>query len=110
MKIKTTKKSIKESYAKVYSIGYCNLAWLLKYEYPFAYSTRVEGWACDYYKVGNVIISTGYSPIGSKVSYGLQTKYNDMARIIVCDWDKTHEQKKDLVENLINDFMKELEG
>jgi hypothetical protein len=110
MKIKTTKKSIKESFSKVYSVSYCNLQWLLNYTEPFAYSTRKEGWACDYYRIGDVVISTGYAPIGSSVSYELQKKYDDMARDIVCDNEATCEQKRDLVENLINDFLKELEG
>jgi len=83
MKIKVTRKSIKEKYSKIIRVGYCNLQWLLNYEYAFAYSTRSEGWACDYYKVGDTIISTGYAPIGDIERYDRARLYDDMARNVV---------------------------
>ena len=53
MKLKTTKKQIKENTHKdnLIAIGYCSLHRLLKFKYPFAYSTGVYGWACDYYEL-----------------------------------------------------------
>lgn len=79
MKLKTTKKEIRQGYSKIIRVGYCDLQHLLTYRSPFAYSTRVEGWACDYYDVNGVCISTGYSPIGQKVDYDIIKKYDTMS-------------------------------
>ena len=65
-KIKATKKAMKESYNTIITIGYCNAQYLLQYENEIAYSARSEGWACDYYDINNVLISTGYAPLESK--------------------------------------------
>lgn len=107
MKIKTTKKSIRESGNPVYKIGYCNAQWLLKYQEPFAYSTGAEGWACDYYLVGNVIISTGYAPIGKAVDYEMLREYDDKARKIACG-SMSWAQAREAVETLLNEFVENL--
>ena len=96
MKYKTTKKAIREMGDPVYCVGYANLQNLFRFVDPFAYSTRAEGWACDYYSVGNVIISTGYSPIGRKTDYKLCREYDK--------W----EQQRDQLENLIEEFVEKL--
>jgi len=80
MKIKTTKKAIKNSGQKILKVGYCDLQYLLQGKNPFAYSTRVEGWACDYYEINDIIISTGYAPIGDQVDYNIIKKYEALAR------------------------------
>lgn len=108
MKTLVTRKSIKNSYNKVISIGYCNLCYLLKYEHPFAYSTRVEGWACDYYSIDGVVISTGYAPIGDKISFDLQHHYNESARNIVCNLSMSLEEKQAKVNDLLKEFLKEV--
>jgi hypothetical protein len=105
MKKPVTKKSIKNQYSKVLSIGYCNLSYLLDFENPFAYSTRVEGWACDYYNIDGVVISTGLSPIGRKVSFDLQKKYNDEARDISYNPNLSYEDKKSKVNELLKEFI-----
>lgn len=64
-KIKATKKEMRENY-RILGVGYCEMQHLLEFQQPFAYSSGVAGWLCDYYRVGGVIISTGYSPLGSK--------------------------------------------
>jgi hypothetical protein len=107
-KVRVTKKSIKESYDTILKIGYCNLQFLLKYEEPFAYSTRVEGWACDYYRINNVCISTGYDPIGQSVPYELQKRYNEEAEKIACDYSLTWEQQKEKVNALLIEFVNEV--
>lgn len=68
-KTRTTKKAIKNRYSNILALGYCELQSLLAYLRPFAYSAGVYGWACDYYRVGDAIISTGYSPIGVRAKY-----------------------------------------
>lgn len=66
IKYKTTKKAMKESYKTIIKIGYCDAQYLLKFENIIAYSTRVEGWSCDYYDIEGILISTGYAPIENK--------------------------------------------
>ena len=75
MKIKVTKKYIRENSNKIIKLHYCEAQTLLRYENPFAYSTRIYGWSCDYYDVNGVIISTGYSPIGDNVDHELISEY-----------------------------------
>ena len=99
MKLKTTKKQIKENANQLYAVGYCELDSLLKYEYPFAYSAGVYGWSCDYYQFDGVIISTGYSTIGEHCPYDLQKKYNNLAK-------KNHSRSE--MGELLQDFLKEL--
>ena len=85
MKFKTTKKAIKAGYSNIITIGYCNAQHLLYATPEMAYSTRAEGWACDYYHANNsTVISTGYSPIvGIRPSYDLVKSYDDEAAKII---------------------------
>ena len=71
MKIKVTKKSVRNNYSKIITVGYCDMQDLLRYHHAESYCTRIEGWACDNYDMGNaVVISTGYSPIdGIRLEY-----------------------------------------
>lgn len=108
MKYKTTKKAIREMGDPVYCVGYANLQNLFRFVDPFAYSTRAEGWACDYYSVGNVIISTGYSPIGRKTDYKLCREYDQKALVIWSNYNLTFEQQQEKVEALIEEFVKKL--
>lgn len=108
-KYRTTRKAIKETYgaANVYSVGYANLQHMLKYINPFAYSTRAEGWACDYYDIGKgVVLSDGYAPIGKKIDYDVMRLFDDKAREI---WDELHytdsEKCEKLIGNLVADFI-----
>ncbi len=105
MKLKTTKKAIKESGYMVLRIGYCDAQYLLRYQPEFAYSTRREGWACDYYQIGNVIISTGYAPIGKAVDYNLIREYDEKARVICCDYSLKWEDQKEAVNALLYEFI-----
>ena len=110
MKFKTTKKSIKENSYYIIKASYCLLQDLLSYENEFAYSTRTEGWACDYYDINGVIISTGYAPIESKnvnVNYKMMKSYNDKAQHIRYNTKFKYETKKRKVQSLLNEFIKE---
>ena len=94
MKLKATKKEIKQGYHKILGIGYCDLQFLLQYESPFAYSVRREGWACDYYDVDGVCISTGYSPLDTKnmtKDYELVREYDRKARDLIYKSAKVEE-------------------
>lgn len=108
MKIKTTKKSIKESYNTIIKLGYCDIQHLTRFIDPFAYSTRTEGWSCDYFEIENVCISTGYSPIGNiKPSYETSKKYNEQAEAILYS-DEVVEIKKEKINQLLKDFVNEV--
>ena len=65
IKLKATKKEMRKHWY-ILSVSYCSMQSLLKEQRPFAYSTRAEGWACDYYNVDDVLISTGYAPLSNK--------------------------------------------
>ena len=79
MKFETTKKRMRDNYHTILSLGYCKLQTLLNYESPIAYSHGVYGWSCDYYVIDNVLISTGYSPIGQDVDSKLVKEYEQKA-------------------------------
>lgn len=106
MKIKATKKEIINGTYKVLKIGYCQAQYLLQYEQPFAYSVGVYGWACDYYDIEGVIISTGYSPIGDGVNFKLLKEYEDKASRLIDDYNLEYELKKKEVEKLLKEFVK----
>lgn len=109
MKFKTTRKNMKENYSTIIKIGYCNIAYLLQYETPIAYSTRVEGWGCDYYDIDGVLISTGYAPTGNIVpSYDTCHKYNVKAESIVLSHGMNRDDKKDIVKAYLKEFIKEV--
>ena len=85
MKLRATKKEMREGYDKVLRIGYCNAQNLLWGEEPFAYSAARYGCNCHYYDVHGVLISTGYSPIeskGMKSDYGRIQEYDKRAERI----------------------------
>lgn len=109
-KFKTTKKEMKNRYDQILSIGYCDAQYLLKYESPIAYSTRSEGWACDYYDIDGVLISTGYAPLDSRNmnhDYNLIREYDQKAREIACNYDKGWEEQKEEITELLHEFINE---
>ncbi len=106
MKLKTTKKQIQNNSNKVLKIGYCELQTLLRYKNAFAYSAGSYGWACDYYEIDNVIISTGYQPIGEKVDYKLIKVYEKQAQKIAYNNDFSYDRKVQQLDNLCTNFVK----
>ena len=112
MKFKATRKAMKESYNRIAKISYCNAQFLLKYIEPIAYSTRAEGWACDYYDIKGVLISTGYAPIEPKntnCTYDIVRLYDDKARDVIYskeDWKVQAEKVNALVVEFIAEITK----
>ena len=100
MKLRTTKKQIKDQAHKLYAVGYCSIQYLLRYESPFAYSAGVYGWSCDYYNVNGVILSTGYSSIGELVNYDLIKEYEIASK-------QTQDRK--MVTVLLNQFVNKIQ-
>lgn len=111
MKYKTTKKAMKEQYKNIICVSYCGLQTLLSHTNPFAYSTRTEDWACDYYYINsNTIISTGYAPIGNiNTTYTTCQKYEKLANEIfntTYDYEKRCELLNDLIEQFTQEITK----
>jgi hypothetical protein len=110
MKFKTTKKNMNANYDQIASVGYCNAQYLLGYENPMAYSTRAEGWACDYYDVNGILISTGYAPLSSKHTkpdYNIVRKYDDLARENYYS-SGSYEERKAKADELLKEFAEEI--
>ena len=114
MKFKATQKAVKNFYRNVIRVGYCGLQYLLYYQNPIAYTCGVYGWNADVYEIGGgLAICTGYRPLGNiTVDYDIVRKYDDMAREIVYNRDTYEKQKEQLnilLNNFINEIMKEVE-
>lgn len=107
MKLKVSKKELLKRGNVVLHCGNGELQNLLSYTNPFAYSARLEGWACDYYEIDDVIISTGYSPIGKKVNYDIMKKYEEKARNINKK-SITFEESRKEIGKLALEFIKEV--
>jgi len=109
MKLKATKTEIKNEYYYIISIDYCSAQCLLGGVNPFAYSTGLYGWSCDYYEVSTnghnkICISTGYGPLNcqnSTVDYKKLQKAEAKASKISRTRDLTWEQQKKKINNVL---------
>lgn len=125
MKLRATKKEIKQDSYRVLAVGYCDLQYLLRGCEPFAYSCGVYGWCCDYYDLYNgryrLTISTGYSPLSSQnipkekeaKKWDIFQRYESKARKIVntCgSWEQTQKKLQKLVDAFINEMCEESEA
>lgn len=113
MKTKTTRKFLKANYTLV-KIGYCDLQNTFNDIDPDYYTTRAEGWASDFYYLGNgVMISTGYDPTGSKtLPRAICEKYERKAGKIRESYTsrkiKKYETYKRKMENLRRELLQEV--
>lgn len=116
MKYKTTKKEVKNNYRNIIRVGAVELYYLLKFTEPNAYTSGVYGWNADVYDFDNVAIVTGYRSFGNITpDYDIVEKYNKLGREI-CeeehnpskDWSEEDEDKKNRLNQLINQFIKEV--
>ena len=110
MKFKVTRKEMREGYGQIISIGYCKAQNLLRNQSPIAYSAGVNGWACDYYDIGGVLISTGYAPIGESPDCDIIRKYESQAEKISYDYSLSCEERRRQINNLLNEFIAEVTG
>ncbi len=105
MKLQTTKKQIRQNFNTILSIGYCNAQYLLDCKTPFAYSAGVYGWSCDYYQIGAVCISTGYSPIGTHVNYSLLRELEGKAEAIKNDYKLSYSDREQQLDELLKQLI-----
>jgi hypothetical protein len=108
MKVKTTKKSVKNAFNKIYEIGYCKAQYLTYFKNPFAYSSGAYGWSCDYYNIDGICISTGYNAIGENVPYDILNKYEKKAQTIIRNYDLDYQKRKTKVNRLLVKLIGEL--
>ena len=112
IKLKATKKEMREHYWYILSVGYCSMQSLLRERQPFAYSTRAEGWACDYYEIEGVLISEGYAPLTSKnmiKDYSIIKEYENKALEIdslFLPREERKAKKAALLKELVNSLKK----
>ena len=110
MKLKTTKKKIRDYFHFVIAAGYCSLSCLLNEQEVFSYCADQYGWNCDNYKYRNVCISTGYRPISAQNTlkdYDISQKYEDLAREVNQNFH-TYEQRQAEKTALIYKMIEEL--
>src|SRR5574344_670966 len=105
MKVQVTKKQVRENFYNILSIGYCDAPYLLYFQTPFAYSAGIYGWSCDYYKIGNVCISTGYAPIGTPANDSLLKELERKAGLIVHDYNLSSSDKEKQLNELLNELI-----
>jgi len=105
MKALQTRKYMNNRYDNIIMAN--NIDCLLTYSEAIAYSTRKEGWACDYYDINGVIISCGYASIGSRVAYKVQSKWDNKARKVINSGIE-YEERKTQVNELLNGFIDEV--
>ncbi|MGF6375064.1 hypothetical protein M2140_000098 [Clostridiales Family XIII bacterium PM5-7] len=109
MKFHTTKVAVKENYADVIAVGYCNIQYLLNRKTPVAYTTRIEGWGADIYPFEGTAIATGYAPFGNlKAPYELCREYDQMAEKIVHNYDISTEEQNRRIDILIERFINQV--
>ena len=110
MKIKATKKELKNGFYHIIHIGYCNAEALLHYCSPFSYCAGTYGWACDNYEIEGVLISTGYNPLNdknAKSDYNKTMEYNKKARSILSNYDIDRQEQKVMIEALLKQYIGE---
>ena len=116
MKYKITKKEVKNNYRNIIRVGAVELYYLLKFTEPAAYTSGVYGWNADIYDFDNVAIVTGYRSFGNITpDYDIVEKYNQLGKEIYeekhnssKDWNEEDEVKKNRLNKLIEEFIKEV--
>jgi hypothetical protein len=111
MKLKTTKKAIFENYpkARIFSIGYCDVQYLFNYCKPIAYTCGVYGWNADIYEIDGYVFVSGYRSFGTNVKdYALLCNLEKRATEIICDYKKSTEEQKQLIDELIKELINSL--
>tara|TARA_Y100000310_G_C20337792_1_gene648341 strand:+ start:34 stop:423 length:390 start_codon:yes stop_codon:yes gene_type:complete len=116
IKLRATRKEMKENHYRVIGAGYCELQHLLKYKHPLAYSSGVYGWNCDYYYIyegynvldAKTLIATGYRGVWSRnttASEKLIREYDDKACRVLSDNTVSQDLEEEIVHQLLVEFI-----
>jgi hypothetical protein len=105
-KARTTKKAMKEKWGnRLFFVPDGTMQYFGGVVEATAYSTRVEGWACDYYEFGDFCLSEGYSPAGKRImDYDDCVPFYKASREIKHRY-LPHEEEEKLFKNLLADFI-----
>ena len=119
IKLKVSKREIKNNFKNVLYCGYCKLADLLSYRNANYYNANCYGWRNDIYLIdNNTVIVTGYEPFGNiEIPGDIVKKYNNIACRIKKNGLKDAQTKKitfdynilrDNIDEVIEEMLKEL--
>lgn len=106
-----TRKEIINRFDYVYSVGYCDLQYLLRYQNKIGSNSGTYGWNYNIYGLdnNNIAICTGYRGMpGEKIDSYLIKKYEKKAREICNDYSLKWEEQKKKINKLLSKFVEEL--
>lgn len=106
-----TRKEIQNNFNKVYSIGYCGMQYLLRYQNRIGYNSGVYGWNYDIFSIDGIAICTGYRNMpGKAIDYKTVNKYEKKAEKIAQDITLDYNKTKKKINNLLYKLMEELQN
>ena len=102
MKARVTAKQVRNSYAHIIQIGYCD-AWHLLGRNPHYYTAGIYGWSADVFHIDQTTaIVTGYRTFGNiRPPYELVRKYEQEAAALY------KAGKVEEIDKLLNKFVQE---
>lgn len=105
-KYRVTKTAMKEKWkSKLFFVPDGSMQIFKRVIEPVAYSTRVEGWACDYYEFSNFCICEGYAPIGKRImSYEEFQPFRKAYDEVKARYLPGEEETK-IIQNILDDFI-----
>lgn len=105
---KITRKQV-NMYKNIICVPYCDLWYLLYFRNKDGYNSGVYGWNYDFYHINlHTCIVTGYRPFGNIKNYDLCNEYNEKAKNIIEDRTLINEEKREKVENLLEEFIEKI--
>lgn len=105
---KITRKQV-NMYKNIICVPYCDLWYLLYFRNKTGYNSGVYGWNYDFYHINlYTCIVTGYRPFGNIKNYDLCDEYNEKAKNIIEDRTLSNEEKREKVENLLEEFIEKI--
>lgn len=105
MKIRATRKELRQSAYMALAVGYCDLHYLLRYEQPFAYVAGSYGWDFDAYLFGDILVTTGYrGMIGYSIPCEAIREIESKAKNIVEDCGIAYDEKRKMLHEMATAF------
>lgn len=112
IKLKVSKRDIRNNFKNVLCCSYCELTDLLNYKNANYYNANQYGWRNDIYLIdNNTVIVTGYEPFGNiELQKNICKKYNNEAKKIRqnfgFDYDKQKIKLQKLIDKMISEVIK----
>lgn len=109
-KIKATRKDMIKQFPNAYSVGYCDLQFLLNAYKATYYNAGVFGWNWDGYMIDlDTVIVTGYrNTVGKPIPYEISEKYNNLAADVYknskFNWTETKAQLETLMAQMLEEL------